>query len=127
MKPPQLARDFEVDAVLDAEELSGPGAALPEHAGAVRLVDHETCSESLTQVADLGKRRDVAFHREHAVDDDEHAATVAGRACQRFLELVEAVVTKRAQLRAREKAAVEDRGVVAGVGDNGVAGSEDRP
>jgi len=36
-------------------------------------------------------------------------------------------VAKRAQLGPAQQAAVEDRGVVARVGDDGVAGAEDRP
>ena len=48
------------------------------------------------------QRRDVALHREDAVDDDEHAAAVARRALERALELVDAVVAeRRAAWRAR--------------------------
>ena len=47
-------------------------------------------------------------------------------ALEHLLELVEPAVAERAQLRAREQAAVEDRGVVARVGDHGVAGAEQR-
>jgi hypothetical protein len=62
-----------------------------------------------------------------AVDDDEDAARVAAGLLERPLELVHAVVAVRAQLGARQQAAVEDRGVVARVGDDGVAGAEDGP
>ena len=41
--------------------------------------------------------------------------------CEHLLELVQAVVAEGAQLGAREQAAVEDRGVVAGVDDHRVA------
>ena len=116
----------QVDAILDAQQLGGAGAARPEHAGAVRLVDHQPRAVALAQLADLAQRRDVALHREDAVDDDQHAAAVAARALQGLLQFVQAVVPEGAQLRAREHAAVEDRGVVAGVGDHGVTGCEDR-
>ena len=45
---------------------------------------------------------------------------------QHLLQLVHAVVAEGAQLGAGEAAAVEDRGVVAGVADHRVAGLEDR-
>ena len=48
------------------------------------------------------------------------------RAPEHLLELLQPVVAEGAQLRAREQTAVEDRGVVAGVGDHGVADAEDR-
>jgi len=75
----------QVDAVLDPEQLGRAGAAGAEHAGAVRLVDHQPCPVLLAEVADLRQRRDVALHREDAVDDDQHAAAVLGRALERAL------------------------------------------
>jgi hypothetical protein len=102
-------------------------SARAEHAGGVRLVDHEARPEALAQVADGLERGDVALHREHAVDDDEDPAVVAAGLLERALELVHAVVAVRAELRARQQAAVEDRGVVARVGDDRVARREDRP
>ena len=129
MKPPQVASDLEnvpmrrSTSVLDAEQLARPGAARAEHAGRVRLVDHQPRAVRLAELDDPRQGGDVALHREDAVDHDEHAAAVVCRALEHLLELVEAVVAERAQLGAREQAAVEDRGVVAGVGDHGVAGA----
>jgi hypothetical protein len=62
---------------------------------------------------------------EAPVHDHQHAASVARGALEHLLELVEAVVAEGAQARTRELAAVQDRGVVAGVGDHGVGGAED--
>ena len=132
MKPPQRGERLrerahpQVDVVLDAEQLAGAGAAGAEHAGAVRLVDHQPRAVRLAQLDDPRQVGDVALHREDAVDDDEDAAAVVARALEHLLELVEAAVAERAQLRARQQAAVEDRGVVAGVGDHGVARAEER-
>ena len=103
-----------------------PAPRRAEHADAVRLVDHQPRAVALAELDDLGQRRDVALHREDAVDDDEDAAAVAGGALEHPLELVHAVVAEGAQLGAGEQAAVEDRGVVAGVADDGVARAEDR-
>ena len=69
----------QVDAVLDAQQLGGARAARAEHAGAVRLVDHQARAVALAQLDDVHQRRDVALHREDAVDDDQHAAAVALR------------------------------------------------
>ena len=108
MKPPQEASDFENVPIRRSTRSSTPSssrgarAARAEHAGAVRLVDHQPRAVALAEVADLRQRRDVALHREDAVDDDEDAAAVARRALERLLELVEAVVAeRRAAWRAR--------------------------
>ena len=107
MNPPQLASDFENVPMRRSTRSSTPSssagarAARAEHAGRVGLVDHEPRAEALAQVADRRQRGDVALHREHAVDDDEDAAAVAGRLLERALELVHAVVAEGAQLRAR--------------------------
>ena len=90
------------------------------------LVDHQPRAVLLAERDDLGQRRDVALHRVDAVDHDEDAAAVLLRGLQPLLEQVQAVVAERAQLRLREQAAVEDRGVVARVGDHGVLRAEDR-
>jgi hypothetical protein len=54
------------------------------------------------------------------------SAVPAPRAGQHRLELVEPVVPERAQLGPGEQAAVQDRGVVARIGDHRVARGEDR-
>ncbi len=92
----------------------------------MRLVDHQSCAVALGEGRDLGHGRDVALHREHAVDDDEHAAAVLRGALELLLELLQPVVTERAELGLREDAAVEDRRVVARVGDHGVTGAQER-
>jgi hypothetical protein len=60
-------------------------------------------------------------------NDDQHAAAVLRRPLQHLLQLVHPVVAEGAQLGAGEAAAVEDRGVIAGIADHRVAGLEDRP
>jgi hypothetical protein len=99
-----------------------PAAARAEHAGGVRLVHHQPRAVGLLSSTIWGSGREVALHREHAVDHHEHAAAVVHRALEHLLQLVEPVVAERAQLGPREQAAVEDRGVVGGVGDHRVPG-----
>src|SRR5438128_1126551 len=116
----------QVGLALEAEQLAGAGAASAEDAGAVRLVDHQAGAIALAELDDAGQVADVALHREDAVDDYEHAAAIVCGALQHLLQLVHAVVAEGPQLGAGEAAAVEDRGVVAGVDDHGVARLEDR-
>ena len=91
----------------------------------MRLVDHKAGTVAAAELDDLRERSDVALHREHTVDDHEHAPSVLRRAFERPLELVHPVVTEGPELCPREDAAVEDRGVVARVRDDRVAGLED--
>ena len=100
-KPPQEAKRLgegahaQVDAVLDPQQLGGPRAARAQHARAVSLVDHQPRAVALAELADVAQRRDVALHREDAVDDDQHAAAVGLRTVEHLLQLVEAVVAER--------------------------------
>ena len=131
MKPPQEARLFEKVPIrrstssLEPEQLGGARAARSEHADRVRLVDHQPGAVALAQLNDRRQVAEVALHREDAVDDHHHPAAVARRALEHPLELRHLVVAERAQLRAREHAAVQNRRVVGGVADHRVAGAED--
>ena len=133
MKPPQEASDFENvpirrstrSSTPSSSEVPAPRAPSTPAPWASSTISRAPWGSHSSTIS--GSGRDVALHREDAVDDDEHAAAVLGRALELLLELVEPVVAERAQLGAREQAAVEDRGVVAGVGDHRVAGREQRP
>ena len=92
----------------------------------MRLVDQEPCPMGPAELDRPRQVADVALHREDPVDDDEDAAAVLGGAAEHLLQLVHPVVAERSELRPGEAAAVEDRGVVAGVADHGVARLEDR-
>ena len=116
----------QVHALLDAEQLRGAGAARAEHADAVRLVDHQPRAVALAEPADVTQRRDVALHREDAVDDHEHAAAVAPARVRASSRACPCGCAGRAAASRARAAAVEDRGVVAGVDDHGVAGPEQR-
>ena len=88
--PPQEASDLENVAIRRSTRSSTPSSShvpaprAPEHAERVGLVDHQPGAEARAQIGDLGQRRDVALHREHAVDDDEDAAAVAAGRSSRF-------------------------------------------
>ena len=54
-------------------------ARLPEHADAVRVVDDDHGVMRARELEDLRKLREVAFHREDAVGDDQLAQPRAAR------------------------------------------------
>ncbi len=108
------------------EQLTSACAAGTEHARAVGLVDHQPRTVAGAQLGDVNQWRDVALHREDAVDDHQHTAAVLLCALQGALELVHAVMPERAHLRLGDQRAVEDRRVVGGVDDHGVARAEQR-
>lgn len=117
----------DVDAVHDAVQLGGAAAAGADEADRVRVVDHHHGVVPLGQVADLGERGDVAVHREDAVGDDELAAGAAlGRLLELLLQVGHVAVGVAEAAGLGEADAVDDRGVVEGVGDDGVLGAEDR-
>ena len=79
----------------------------------------------LGEVADLGERRDVAVHGEHAVGGDQARAGVAG-GLQEPLEVGHVGVRVALPLGPAEPDAVDDRGVVQRVGDDDVLLAEER-
>ena len=92
----------------------------------MRVVDQQAGSVGGAEGGNLIDRRDVAFHREDAVDRNENATAVTGRALQCALKFVDPVVAEGAKFRFRLNAAVKNRGVVARVGDYRVARPKDR-
>ena len=96
----------------------------PERAGPVRVVDHHPHVVAPRQLDDLLERRDVAVHREHAVGHDQRAAAVG--VAQPPREVLDVAVAVDERLRAREPAAVDDRGVVELVGEHDLALARER-
>ena len=103
-------------------------AAVPaQHAGRVRVVDHDRRLVALGDVADAGQRRDVAVHGEDAVGDDQDVrygavrAARGARVAQDLLEAVDVAVREDGARRLGQAHAVDDRGVVQLVADDQVA------
>ena len=128
MKPPQDARLFEnvpirrSTSVLEPEQLAGPGAARAEHADAVRLVDHQPRAVALgtARRSPAGRRgRPPSRRRRRRPPGRRRRRRRRARASARASSIW--LWRKGRSLRAREPAAVEDRGVVAGVADHRVA------
>ena len=118
----------QVDLVLEAEQLAGAGAARAEHArrrgprrpsGGRRAPCRARRSRGRSQTS-------PSIEKTPSTTTRTPPPSSRG-ALEHPLELVHPVVAEGAQLGAGEPAAVEDRGVVAGVADHGVARLEDRP
>ena len=61
----------DVDLAEEAEVLDGAATRLAEDADAVRVVDDDDGVVLARELDDLGQLREIAFHREHAVRDDQ--------------------------------------------------------
>jgi hypothetical protein len=91
----------------------------------VRLVDDDAhAAVAARQLGDLLQRRDVAVHREDRLGDDERRARA--RLLQAPREVLDVVVRVDERLRARQPAAVDDRGVVELVGEDHLARARQR-
>src|SRR5579862_7322653 len=62
-------------AMFYALQFSDAAPRRAEYAGTMRLVDDERGVISFGQIAQIGKRRQVAIHAEYAVGDDESSAS----------------------------------------------------
>ena len=60
-----------------------PASVRAQDAETVRVVDHQTRAVLALELDDLRQLADVAFHREHAVDDDQ-AAAILGRTLEQM-------------------------------------------
>ena len=131
--PPHEASDLENVAIRRStrsstpEQLSGPGAASAEHPEGVGLVDHQPAPNRAHRSA-----ISVSGATSPSIENTPSTTTrmpppVRGRGLEPSLEQIDPIVPERPELGAREDAAVEDRRVVAGVGDHRVARGEDRP
>ena len=84
------------------------------------FVDHHQRVVFVGERADLFQLGDMAVHREHAVGDDEPEAGVRRR-FQAGLQFVHVGVGVAVALRLAQPHAVDDRGVVERIGNDGVA------
>ena len=132
MKPPQLASDFENVPIRRSTSASTPNSSL---APAPRAPSTPAaCASSTISRAPCALHSSTIRGRSATSPSIEKTPSTTTStpppsspgALEHLLELVEPPVAERAQLGAREQAAVEDRGVVGGVGDHRVAGRQQR-
>ena len=95
------------------------------HASRVRLVDHDEGVVFFSEVADLVHRSHVAVHREYTVGTDD-AEALGLSLLQTLLKLSHVGVGITVALGLAQAHTVDDRGVVEGVGDDGVFLGEER-
>jgi hypothetical protein len=91
----------------------------------MRLVDHQQRVELARQRLDFRQRRRAAFHAENAVGDDQPALRPP---CplQRPPQAGDVAVLIGLDLGAAQAAAIDDAGMVQPIGDDDVAGADQR-
>ena len=114
-----------VDAPLHAEVLGRAAAGAPHEPGGVRVVDEHHGAVAVGDGADLVEPGQVAVHGEDAIGDHQPDPGV-GRLAELRLEIRQVGVRVAVPARLGEPDAVDDRGVVEGVGDDGVLLPEQR-
>ena len=100
-----------------------PRPRSPEHAGGVRVVDHQHRIVPAAELDQVRQRRDRALHREHAVGDHELRAAVPGGGELRVqIRQVRVLVDRGLAFgdRLGEPGGVDDRGVVQLIADHDV-------
>ena len=96
-------------------------------AGRVAIVDHRQRAVALGEITDGGEVGDIAVHREDAVGDDQLEARARGVGLlEARFELVHVGIGVAVAARLAQPDAVDDRGVVQRVGDDGVLSVEQR-
>ena len=93
----------------------------------VGIVHHGESAELVREIADALKVCDVAVHREDAVGRDHDAfAPVRLRGFQLRAQVVHVVVFVFVAFRLRKAHAVDDRGVIQFIGNDGIVRASDR-
>ena len=106
-------------------EFGDAAARFAQHAGRVALVHHHQRVVLLGQCADLVERCGVAVHREHAVGADD-AEPLGLRLPETLLQFGHVGIGVTVAHGLAQTHAVDDRGVVECVGDDGVLLGEER-
>ena len=88
-----------------------------EHADAVCLINHYRAVVFVLQFDNLRQFSQIAFHREHAIDDNQ-LHSVVWKFLQYALKVFHVVVFVFQLVCKREASAVNDRGVVTVVADD---------
>ena len=116
--------DDDVDLALEAGGGDRAAPVRADGAEAVRLADHDAHVVAVGERDDLLQRGAVAVEREHAVGHDQRRAAVGVAQAPR--EVLDVAVVVEEGLRAREAAAVGDRGVAEAVGEHDLAALGER-
>ena len=115
----------DVDLAAPVVEFRDAAAGFAQHACRVALVDHDQSVVFLGQGAYFVERGGIAVHREYAVGADD-AETLCLRLLETLLQVGHVGIGVTVTYGFAETHAVDDRGVVQGVGDDGVLLAEER-
>ena len=86
-------------------------APAADHAQPVRIVRHQPGVVFVGERQQLGERRQIAVHGEHAVGHDQHMVVLGAMRCQQFARMRDVVVAERHHLAARQLRAGEQASV----------------
>ena len=113
--------DLEVGAKAEGRA----GAAFPKDAHRMRLIHEEEGVVAAGEADELGQRGSIAIHGEDGIGEDEASAVVAA-GLEAFGQGVEVEVGIDVDGGARQARAIDEGGVVQGIGVDGVLGADER-
>ena len=114
---------LDIHSAVQAEVVDGPAPVLAQHPRRVGVVDHHDGAVLVRDLDQRWKRCDVAVHREHAVGDQELVASRRLRLGEERVGRGRVLVREDLDLGPRQSGAVDDRGVIEGVGEDRVVPS----
>ena len=117
----RLAQCAGQDIDLDAGPVRRAAALRSDEAGGVAIIDHDQRVIRIGKFANVAKLGKVAVHREHAIGDDDDAAGTAFPGCLHLgLEVIHVAIGEAEAPGLGEPDAVDDRGMVQGIRDDGI-------
>ena len=113
----------DVHAPFDAAVFGTAATVFPDETDCMGIVHHDQRIISVREIADPFQIRNVAVHGKYAVCGDEFETCAVG-GFQLFLQVRHIVILIAETLCLAETDAVDDAGMVQGIADDGVFGSE---
>ena len=105
----------------------GAAALGPDEARGVAVVHHHQRIVGIRQTANVHEIGEIAIHGEDAIgDDDDAPGTCPARGFQLGLEIIHVAIGESVALGLRQPDAIDDRGVVQRIRDDGVLLAEQR-
>ena len=119
--------DLDGDAAMQPEVVDRAAAVPPEHTAGMGVVDHDGRAEVLGRSDHLGEWRDIAIHGEDPVRDDQDQPVLPAARPARLARFAQDLAQRgdvgmRVDLPGclRQAHAIDDRGVIEGIGDDQV-------
>ena len=123
----RLAQRAGEDIGLHARPVRRAAALRADEAGGVAIIDHHQRIMGIGELADIRQLGEIAIHGEHAIgDDDDAAGAGTARLLQLLFEIVHVAIGEAVALGLGQADAVDDRGMVQGIGNDGILLAEQR-